>query len=153
MRSRLVCALLSLFAAAMISGCGMTTPAASAPVLGIHSVGEAASIGDTTYTVTSDFSPMPGRGDLELLTVHVEWTSSAQHKTGGVNVESFGSDGAPRVEPANAESLGARSNQWESSESGSSGTATALFSVRKGETGLVIAVDDGSSPDLRWQAR
>lgn len=153
MRSRMVHVVASTLALVVLTGCVTPTPTTPAPVLGLHSLGESAAIGEMNYTVNAEFSPMPDRPDLELLTVRVDWWSSVPDKTDELNIKVFASDGVPRVVPADAESLGGVSDEMEGWESGSSGQAKALFSVRKGETGLVVTVDDGTSQDLRWQLR
>lgn len=123
-------------------------------LFGLLSPDTAVTLNDTEYRLDASFAADPDRPGIEVLTVELDWESSNSAAAfGDITIAAYGADGTPRVEPAGYDYPGDASGEYESSSRGASGAARGAFSVRKGETGIVVSVTPGNQPDLRWLVR
>jgi len=150
----------------MIGGCDREEPAAplpSAHVLGLNSVDETVSIDGQQYRLTAGFEPT-GVKAVEHMTVTLKYVSfsSATPRDTALELFAYGPNGAPRVEPASWNGLGSNTSGSRTPSEGESfppGTprawadVTQVFSVKSGETGIVVVARGGRGPEVRWLVR
>ena len=148
-----------------VAGCAKkpSTPASNSPTLGLHSLETTVTVGDQHYLLSADFTPGAYDG-FEVMTVTLKYVNLSAYTSEAPDIElaAYGSDGTPRVEPADLigsasnESGGSVPSPGESLPPGEPrgwADITQPFTVKAGETGIVVTVSDGSEPDIRWLAR